>query len=1223
MKRIISLFIATLMVASMFTAMLSGVSAETEIVIGNASPAITATVGEKIVLSNYSVVFDGDTAATSNVVWKAGNEQVDAVTPTQKGVTALTATSGSKTKTVYIVTKAASDTEYVLYEADFSKYSSIDELKSEGWNFLGSSALHKLSGGTLILGSTGDGYARSILPAWLGDFGDYSITTEAKMLSTTDTGRWFGLVYRIQNKNGAYYPYYHMCVRENTTASGIEFAERTTSNGWNVVQKASGEIASLKSAYNVFNVQAKGKKISYNINGDQVLYVAEGSIGTSVTNKSAATYEKGMLGLTMNYGTIAFKNIKVTVQENEPEKEKIKLELINNERYELNTINPIANIQAIDDIADLDSEDAPGSILFVRSGGTVMNAKSDSASDFKALLTKCLEKQILPTFYIIDDDLADNFISAMKQTGFKDANVISDSRDILKKIRGQLPLVRTGLYLNPNDYESENAIRLAVRSAPATFCVIDSEFATREFVYEMQEYAVAVWVLINADDTKNDEFAYETLKAVTSGANGILSLNSKKAAEIIDNALSDDAMTRTPVMIGHRGNPSQAPENSLSGFIEAYNNGADVFEVDVEITKDKHIIIMHDNTINRTTNYTGSKTVNQMTLEEIKSYNLLALDGSVSDEKIPTLKEVLDEFKDKDCKIFVEFKGSNASNVPNTSNLIKEYEMEYLVDVISFSVPFINQTQTEIPGMSTGYLHAPSVSDCKDMETALLSLYESLVTAQNCNSTINPACGVVWSDGNYYTTAVTDRGITVWPWTYTYGSNSIGFLSGCDGVTTDDMQWVTDMAKYAEAPENTVIAKGQQLALGAKVITYGNSEFIADSHSTLVSVISGNDVVSVVDGKLVGIAEGEAEIILGYRTSTTTGGTYTVYTQPFTVKVESDKDALNGLINYANKALEKNYTSSIYASLKASLEKANALAANDAATAEEIEVACAELAALLNSSINPNALSFGVPYTTTAPNRGDGNAYNDDGKRLTDGSKSSPAGGGRNYSGWSSSAIVEVVLDMGEGAKTNAYTVYCTSGFWGISAVKSVKVEISDDGVNYTEIGSCDTKLEVGVVGEKIDGHTSRMYTLSVVTEKENVGRYVKFTITPTGGHTWIDEVEATLLDFHKHVEGVWTTVKEATETEEGLKELHCNICGQLIETETIPVIVPAFVKGDVNGNGVVDANDYALAKRHCLKTYTLSEEMVMRADLNGNGKLEASEYAMIKRHVLGTFEIK
>ena len=65
-----------------------------------------------------------------------------------------------------------------------------------------------------------------------------------------------------------------------------------------------------------------------------------------------------------------------------------------------------------------------------------------------------------------------------------------------------------------------------------------------------------------------------------------------------------------------------------------------------------------------------------------------------------------------------------------------------------------------------------------------------------------------------------------------------------------------------------------------------------------------------------------------------------------------------------------------------------------------------------------------------------------------------------------------------------------------------------------------------------------------------------------------------------------------------------------------------AFVPGDVNGNGKIDASDYAMAKRAYLKTYTLSEEQLMRADINKNNKLDASEYAMIKRHYLKTYTI-
>ncbi|MBR5746152.1 MAG: leucine-rich repeat protein, partial [Clostridia bacterium] len=62
---------------------------------------------------------------------------------------------------------------------------------------------------------------------------------------------------------------------------------------------------------------------------------------------------------------------------------------------------------------------------------------------------------------------------------------------------------------------------------------------------------------------------------------------------------------------------------------------------------------------------------------------------------------------------------------------------------------------------------------------------------------------------------------------------------------------------------------------------------------------------------------------------------------------------------------------------------------------------------------------------------------------------------------------------------------------------------------------------------------------------------------------------------------------------------------------------------GDVNGNGKIDAGDYAMTKRHYLNTYKLNDEQLFRADINGNKKVDASEYAMIKRHYLGTYVIK
>ena len=863
-----------------------GVTASAKTEIKNVSPAITADVGEKIDLTAYSVVFDESIKAVSNVVWKdESGATVTEVTPDKKGVIKLTAINAEKNweKTIYVVAKEKDETEYVLYEADFSKYTSVDELRKDGFVTNDGDNCYTFEDGALLIGNGSRDYVRLIFPEWLGDFGDYSITADAKMINSADTNRWFGLVYRIKNENGKYYPYYHMCVRENTTLSnGIEFAERTSKDAWNVAVTAMGDIYSLKDGYHKFNIQAFGNKIQYNIDGLEYIYTTDSIIGSKVPY-----YAKGMVGLTVNYGRMSVKTVKIAIQEKVPVKAEKRVKLIENKHDANNLINTIANVERVGFADDIGS------------AGIVM-AKVSEIDDVSAFVSKCHENQVLPTFIVESEDDVNKVDEAYKANVKIDANVVSTDAKLLKAMRDKQPIFRTGLIVDIDSANitetTANEIRLAVRSAPATFCVIPIEDATYDMVDELQELAIAVWV--DMSSVSAEEYTVKALQALTAGANGVISTSESELTKVINEYFVENTMTRTPVMIGHRGNPSQAPENSLSGFIKAYENGADVFEVDVEITRDGEIIIMHDSTLNRTTNYTGSLNVNQMTLNDIKKYYVKTKSGTLTDETVPTLREVFEEFKDKDCKIFVEFKGGNANNIKTTCALIKEYGMEHKVDVISFNIAFLTATQKEIPGMATGYLHSPSGAAGTPID-ALDVIYTSLQMAQKYNSTINPSNTVATRD---YMQAATDRGITVWPWTYNAGNNESAFLSGCDGVTTDDMQWVTNMAKNIVAGDIGV-AKGQTANSGAKVVTYGNTETEIDGSNLIVKVIDGNDFISVENGVITGVEEGTATVMYGYATKTTAGGEYVVYSQPVKVNVsipevneEQKSEGGNGIV---------------------------------------------------------------------------------------------------------------------------------------------------------------------------------------------------------------------------------------------------------------------------------------------------------------------------------------
>lgn len=110
---------------------------------------------------------------------------------------------------------------------------------------------------------------------------------------------------------------------------------------------------------------------------------------------------------------------------------------------------------------------------------------------------------------------------------------------------------------------------------------------------------------------------------------------------------------RSILIIGHRGGADLAPENSLLCIEKGINTGADMIEIDIHLTKDSNLVVCHDQTIDRTTN--GEGRIAEMTLDEIKHFNIIDHEGNETNEKIPTLDEVL-KLVNKRCRLLIEIK---------------------------------------------------------------------------------------------------------------------------------------------------------------------------------------------------------------------------------------------------------------------------------------------------------------------------------------------------------------------------------------------------------------------------------------------------------------------------------------------------------------------------------------------------------------------------------------
>ena len=93
-------------------------------------------------------------------------------------------------------------------------------------------------------------------------------------------------------------------------------------------------------------------------------------------------------------------------------------------------------------------------------------------------------------------------------------------------------------------------------------------------------------------------------------------------------------------IFAHRGSKGTHPENTLASFKEAVRVGSDGIELDVHLTKDGHLVVIHDETVDRTTNGTGE--IRSLTLAEIKELDAGSwFHNKYAGEKIPTLEEVL------------------------------------------------------------------------------------------------------------------------------------------------------------------------------------------------------------------------------------------------------------------------------------------------------------------------------------------------------------------------------------------------------------------------------------------------------------------------------------------------------------------------------------------------------------------------------------------------------
>jgi glycerophosphoryl diester phosphodiesterase len=165
-----------------------------------------------------------------------------------------------------------------------------------------------------------------------------------------------------------------------------------------------------------------------------------------------------------------------------------------------------------------------------------------------------------------------------------------------------------------------------------------------------------------------------------------------------------------PLIIAHRGDSAHVPENTLASFAAALELGADLVEFDVQLTKDGAVVVIHDATVNRTTE--GRGRVHDMTLAEIRALSAgypSRFGSNYRGERVPTLGEALTLLKDR-ARVMVEIKPDSVTEdaeggiEARAIAEVRKAGMEKDVALLSFSRRALLRCRKLAPEIVRGHL---------------------------------------------------------------------------------------------------------------------------------------------------------------------------------------------------------------------------------------------------------------------------------------------------------------------------------------------------------------------------------------------------------------------------------------------------------------------------------------------------------------------------------------
>jgi len=498
--------------------------------------------------------------------------------------------------------------------------------------------------------------------------------------------------------------------------------------------------------------------------------------------------------------------------------------------YMIGKTGVYANINSLANLIEIktSTKKPTSAILKVNTNMDVLDSDNNSIGlKIKDAYDLYLSNEVIPIVYINSNEEALAFVEYHKyEFNMIDMAVISPSIIALETIRNDRKSIRGILdYSNKsvNDKASWSKAVFDANSCFANSIILNENDATSEAIYYIQ--ARFKTVLINQIEKTS---MLDTIEQYTTGSYGIISndYNNVYAAykQFDGSPLNTKNLLRRPYSVAHRGECISTYENSMEGFIKSYEDGATHLELDLQVTKDNQLVIMHDDTLTRTTNYNDvaktagltSSNISSYTLEELSQFKIITnYTGQVKGDgvAIPTLDEVFTYFKDKDIVIICELKSNDVNLCSLFKGYLNKYNIYNQVVCISFNTTHLNKMKTIIPEIPTADLNDYTF-DTKNPGNFIITLSK----LNSMNTTVDTNKAYISPSLVRYLAV---RGFSAWFWTYPDVLNTQDAIrSGGLGITTNVAEGLTECALELYTSSNYFVSTKNDIKEEKMVFNY-------------------------------------------------------------------------------------------------------------------------------------------------------------------------------------------------------------------------------------------------------------------------------------------------------------------------------------------------------------------------------------------------------------------